>query len=110
MSFPILRADLKDPKSAKLDLSSVTAPPTMPFIERRVINLSKSIVNQAKRGGKRLVITITNTANLAPLVAGLKVNFPDVDITDNGKRIIAVVWDAAGVKPSAPAPAPAPSS
>lgn len=93
MSFPILRADLKDPKSTKLDLSSVTVSPTTPFIERRVLNLSKKVADQAKRGGKRLVITITNTDNLALVAAGLKVNFPDVDITDNAKHLITVVWD-----------------
>jgi hypothetical protein len=105
MSFPILRADLNDPKSAKLDLSSVTVSPTMPFIERRVINLSKAIVDRAKHGGKRSAITITNTDNLALVVAGLKVNFPDVDITDDGKHLITVVWDATpGFKGSDGAP------
>ena len=100
MSFPVLRADLKDPNSAKLNLSSVTVSPTMPFIERRVLNLSKKVAEQAKQGADRLAITITNTANLAPVLAGLKVNFPDVDITDNGKHLITVVWDTTPAAPS----------
>jgi len=83
MSFPISRADLQNPASPKLDLSSVVLPETVPFVDKRVLVLSKEVTEAAKKGKKNATLTIIVQKNVEPVTAGLKVNFPDATITVN---------------------------
>jgi hypothetical protein len=81
MSFPILRTDLQDPTSPKLNISSVTLPEPSTFIEKRVLTLSKQIAEAAISGKKTVTLNIIVPTNLEPVSSGLKVNFPDVTFT-----------------------------
>jgi hypothetical protein len=84
MSFPILRADLQDPASPKLDLSSVTLPESSTFVEKRVLTLSKQVTTAAAAGKKSVNVSVVIKTNVEPVSAGLKVNFPDATITVEG--------------------------
>jgi len=84
MSFPILRADLNDVSSPKLNLESVELPESSTFIEKRVLTLSKQITAAATEGKKTVRLHIVIAANVEPVLAGLKVNFPDVTFTVEG--------------------------
>ena len=81
MSFPILRADLNDVTSPKLNLSDVELPETSIFTDKRVLNLSKEITNAALSGLKSCTVSIFIKKNYEPVSAGLKINFPDVTFT-----------------------------
>ena len=81
MSFPILRADLQDTASPKLDLSSVSLPESSTFVEKRVLTLSKQVTKAAAEGKKSVNVSIVIQANVEPVSNGLKVNFPDATIT-----------------------------
>jgi hypothetical protein len=84
MSFPILRADLNDVSSPKLNLESVELPESSSFIEKRVLTLSKQIVAAAAEGKKTVRLHIVVAENVEPVSSGLKVNFPDVTFTIEG--------------------------
>jgi len=86
MSFPILRADLQDPTSPKLNISSLTLPESSTFIEKRVLTLSKQIAEAAISGKKTVTLNIIVPTNLEPVSSGLKVNFPDVTFTVEGSK------------------------
>jgi hypothetical protein len=86
MSFPILRADLQDPASPKLDLSSVTLPESSTFVEKRVLTLSKQVTTAAAAGKKSVNVSVVIKTNVEPVSAGLKVNFPDVTFTVEGSK------------------------
>jgi hypothetical protein len=83
MSFPISRADLQNPASPKLDLSSVVLPENTPFVDKRILVLSKQVTEAAKQGKKNITLTIIVQKNVEPVSAGLRVNFPDATITVN---------------------------
>jgi hypothetical protein len=78
MSFPILRSDLNDVNSDKLNLELLDSLQKSTFIERRVVNLSKQIIEAALEGKKNVTLTIVMPENVEPVSSGLKVNFPDV--------------------------------
>lgn len=84
MSFPILRADLNIPDSSKLQINSLSIPGSSTFIEKRILALSKNIVSAAVSGKKNHTVTIVIKANVEPVSAGLKANFPDATFTFNG--------------------------
>ena len=84
MSFPILRADLNDAASPKLNLESVELPESSTFVEKRVLTLSKIITVAAVQGSKTANLHIVIADNVEPVLAGLKVNFPDVTFTVEG--------------------------
>jgi hypothetical protein len=90
MSFPIYRADLQDVSSPKLHIDSITLPESSTFIEKRVLTLSKQILNAITKGQKSVDLFIIIAANVEPIIAGLKVNFPDVSINvkDNSEGLL----------------------
>jgi len=81
MSFPILRVDLLNKDSPKLNISSVELPETSTFIEKRVLVFSKQIAQAAKDGKTTCTINIVVQRNVEPVTDGLKVNFPDIKFT-----------------------------
>jgi len=81
MSFPILRADLNIPTSPKLKIDSLTVPDTSTFVKKRILTLSKQIAAAAAQGKKTHTVNIVVQANLEPVTAGLKENFPDSTFT-----------------------------
>ena len=81
MSFPILRADLNDVASPKLNIRTLELPESSTFIENRVLTLSKMITSAAAGGKKTVNLVIVVSENVEPVSAGLKVNFPDVTFT-----------------------------
>jgi len=85
MSFPILRVDLNDLTSLKLNLESVELPESSTFVEKRVLTLSKAITAAALEGKKTVDLLIIMAENVEPVSAGLKVNFPDVTFTVEGE-------------------------
>jgi hypothetical protein len=86
MSFPIHRADLQDVASPKLNLDSVTLPESSTFVEKRVLTLSKQVTEAAVSGKKSVTLTVVIPANVEPVSAGLKVNFPDATIVVEGNK------------------------
>jgi hypothetical protein len=85
MSFPILRVDLNDLASPKLNLHSVELPESSTFVEKRVLTLSKAITAAALEGKKSVNLFVVVAENVDPVSAGLKVNFPDVTLTVEGE-------------------------
>jgi len=98
--FPISRADLYNHLSPKLD---VTIEPAFEhiddenYVRNNVSNSSRAILIQAKLGRKTWAQKVKNS-KVEGIVAGLKVNFPDVQIVvkvlqkDSSSSEIRAFW------------------
>ena len=82
--FPIARVELFNPKSSKLETNLVQAfehPEDNNYIRNKVNNISISIITNAKSGRKMASYKLPKTI-VERVVAGLQVNFPDVQIVN----------------------------
>lgn len=98
--FPIMRADLFDPKSSKLETTLVQAfehPDDTNYVRNKVNNISLSILSIAK-SGRKLGVHRINVNIIDKVVSGLKANFPDVQIVnrvdskDANIHILTIFW------------------
>jgi hypothetical protein len=95
MSFPILRDNLNNVSSAVEYISTLnnTNNNISSFIERRVHDLSKDVLNQSVNGNNNIDIQIIMATNYEPILEGLQKNFPDCKfISDVSTNKIYIDW------------------
>lgn len=97
--FPITRAELFSATSTKLDTNLAQAfehPEDNNYVRNKVNNISISIINNAKLNRKTSAYKLSVDI-VAAVLAGLAVNFPDVQFVDKVDKntawhIIRVFW------------------